>query len=205
MTDEDDSMYGFDVELSERETYFIGKIVALWGALEHEVFVQTLNTFHAEAVEVTELPHEMNNLQFTNVLKLWKVRVVDVADDPRREVLQRQYARICHYHGFRQAIVHGMWDWKASDLGRISSVRVRRRELVTVHFTADDLEAFCLDMHKINFRIRYPAGAEDCAKAMMEEGASISRRWAALLTDHPVRDELLPPELRTGGTGRPVD
>ncbi|NWD43719.1 hypothetical protein [Pseudomonas yamanorum] len=37
-----DDFYRFDVELSDSETFFVGKIVALWGALEHEVFIQTL-------------------------------------------------------------------------------------------------------------------------------------------------------------------
>lgn len=205
MTDKEDFIHGFDVELSDRETHLIGKIVALWGALEHEIFVQTLETFYAEVADGTELPREMNNLQFTKVLKLWKARVVDGANGPRREVLQRQYEGICHHQDSRQALVHGMWDWTESDLGRISSVRVRHHELVTVHFTADDLEAFCLDMQKINFQIRYPGGLEDLVKAMMEKGGSISRRWAAMLTGHPASDELLPAELRTGGVGGVVE
>jgi hypothetical protein len=53
------------LDLSERELHFIGHIVAQWGALEHEIFVQTLRTF-ADYSE--ELPKQMNNLQFTGSL-----------------------------------------------------------------------------------------------------------------------------------------
>src|ERR1035441_3030894 len=60
------------VELSGRELHWIGHIVAQWGALEHEVFSQTLLTYKDHLAEV---PKEMmNNLQFSDVLKLWKRR-----------------------------------------------------------------------------------------------------------------------------------
>jgi hypothetical protein len=193
-----DGMMVFDVELSDRESFLIGRIIALWGALEHEVFVQTLKTFNLEAGKASELPREMNNLQFTSVLALWKARVVDVAEGDRREILQELHDGICHYKDFRQAIVHGMWDWSMSDLGRISSIRIRHRQLITVHFTADDLQSFMMDLQKINFRIRHPGGMEEFANAFTQQGFLISRRAAAMFTKHPVMDELLPPEFQAG-------
>jgi hypothetical protein len=55
-----------NVELSERELLSIGHIVAQWGALEHEVFCQTLQTF---GKHTQTLPKEMNNMQFSEVLE----------------------------------------------------------------------------------------------------------------------------------------
>jgi hypothetical protein len=52
----------YDVPLSDKEGILIGRIIALWGALESEVFVQTLATFDVQDVE--ELPNAMNNLNF---------------------------------------------------------------------------------------------------------------------------------------------
>lgn len=58
----------FDVELSDKEAFFIGKIVALWGALEYEIFCQTLSSFSED--EAASLPKEMNNIQFTEIFEV---------------------------------------------------------------------------------------------------------------------------------------
>ncbi|MFL9994258.1 hypothetical protein PQR34_25900 [Paraburkholderia sediminicola] len=192
---DDDSIMTFDVELSDRETFHIGRIIALWGALEHEVFVQTLKTFDLGPGEVDKLPKKMNGVQFTDTLDLWKTRVVDAAEGTRREVLESQHQAICHYQEFRHALVHGMWDWSTADPGRITSMRVNKREVKLVHFTADNLELFNLELQRINFRIRYPDGAEEHAMAATEQGFGISRRGVAMLTSHPVAKDLLPPSL----------
>ena len=53
-------VHAHNVELSERELLCIGHIIAQWGALESEIFSQTLQTFE-EQTQV--LPKEMNNMQ----------------------------------------------------------------------------------------------------------------------------------------------
>jgi hypothetical protein len=100
------------VELSNRELYLIGHIVAQWGALEHEVFVQTLLTFGNDPT--AGLPKEMNNMNFLDVLKKWKERVVALSVGEKKCVLEMQYDLILHYHDYRNALVHGMWDWDAA-------------------------------------------------------------------------------------------
>lgn len=190
---DDDGMMACDVELSDRETFHIGRIIALWGALEHEVFIQTLMTFDLGPGEPEKLPKKMNGIQFTETLDLWRERVVGAAKGKRREVLERQYERICHYQEFRHALVHGMWDWSQSDPGRITSVRINKREVRRVHFTADDLEEFNLALQRINFRIRYPGGSAEFAMKAAEQGHYVSRRAVAILSGHPVSEDLLPP------------
>ena len=83
-------------ELTDKETYFIGKIVAAWASLEHEVFLQTLHTYVPadNREELPKLPKEMNNIQFTGVLRLWKERVVGHANSTRRETLERVHEGI---------------------------------------------------------------------------------------------------------------
>ncbi|OXJ32693.1 hypothetical protein CFB82_20125 [Burkholderia sp. HI2714] len=190
---DDDGMMVYDVELSDRETFHIGRIIALWGALEHELFVQTLMTFDLGTGELEKLPKKMNGIQFTETLDLWKERVVGAAEGKRREVLELQYERICFFQEFRHALVHGMWDWSKSDPGRITSVRINKRVVRRVHFTADDLEQFNLALQRINFRIRYPGGTADFAREAAEQGHYVSRRAVALLSGHPVSEDLLPP------------
>lgn len=206
MSDDEMNML-FDVELTEKETFFIGRIVALWGALEHEIFMQTLQTFDAEGDAPIKLPSEMNNIQFTGVLGLWKTCVVDVAKGKRKRVLEQQHEEILRCHEFRKAVVHGMWDWSAQDVGNITSTRIVGKKVITVKFTPDSLLSFMTDMQRINFSVRYPRGFNDYALAMSKKGFGISRGFAAAMTGHPVADELLPPDPSEGEhlLGRPPE
>jgi hypothetical protein len=136
----------------------------------------------------------MDNLQFSEVLDLWEERVVNKANGEVKAVMSKQLERIRHYHEFRNAIAHGMWEWDTHDPKKIRSIRVRKRNIITTHFTADDLEHFSTQVAEINFKIRYPGGLEDLAKARAEQGFHISRIGAALLFGNA--DELLPDGLR---------
>ncbi|WP_018507502.1 hypothetical protein [Thiobacillus thioparus] len=184
----DDDFYLWDDELSERETFLIGKTIAQWGALEHEIFVQTLMTFEGEEIA---LPRAMNNLQFTEILDLWKVRVAPKAEDERRKVLEQQYEKILKLKDYRDALVHGMWQWSKAELSKITSVRIRKKEIISVHFTADDLADFSLQLARVNFKLRFPGGIEDLAEQRTAEGSYINRIGSALLTGSPLADEWL--------------
>jgi hypothetical protein len=181
-------VHAHKVELSERELLCIGHIIAQWGALEHEVFCQTLQTFEEHT---QTLPKEMNNMQFSEVLEKWKERVVDRCNGENKNKLEEQYALIRHYHDYRNALVHGMWDWDTTSPDRIITTRVRKKEVISTHFTAADLEHFSWELAKINFNIRYPRGIEDLAE-MINRGGYISRLAASMLSGHPVAAELVP-------------
>src|ERR1022692_602213 len=158
------------------------------GALEHEVFCQTLQTFdrHAET-----LPKEMNNMQFSGVLEKWKERVVDQCDGEKKKKLEEQYGLIHHYQGYRDALVHGMWDWDTTSPNKIKTTRVRKTEIISTHFTAADLEDFSLAVARINFNVRNPRGVDDLAE-MINKGGCISRLGVSMLSGHPVAAELIP-------------
>jgi hypothetical protein len=160
-------VHAHKVELSERELLCIGHIIAQWGALEHEIFCQTLQTFEEHT---PTLPKEMNNMQFSEVLEKWKERVVDQCYGEKKRNLEEQYALIRHYHDYRNALVHGMWDWDTTSPDRIKTTRVRKKEVISTHFTAADLEYFSLELAKINFNIRYPRGIEDLAEMINRGG-----------------------------------
>lgn len=177
----DNDSYRFDVELSTKESCLIGNILAQWGALEHEIFSQTLISFDNSMGEELVLPKEMNNLQFAAVLELWKSRVVDKAKSKKAKVLQHQYNRIVALMGHRHALVHGMWSWSRTDpKNKISVMRIRKKEIITTHFTATDLADFADRLASINFKIRFPGGAKDVIRARLKHGFHISRRGACL-------------------------
>lgn len=177
--------YGINVELSERELLSIGEIVALWGSLEYEIFCQTLTYF--SGISDSQLPKEMNNMQFSQVLALWKTNVVDRATGNRKKVLQEQHKSILHYHDFRNALVHGMWDWSKAAPEKITATRIRKREVLRTHFTADDLASFASALETINFKVRYPGGVEEYA--MVEQGSYMSRRAFWRMTGNPLSDD----------------
>ena len=185
----DGDFYRYDVELSDRETMLVGKIVALWGALEYEVFWQTLLTY---ADQDGEVPAAMCNPQFSTVLDLWKTRVADASDENRAEVLQRQFTKIKHMLQYRHALVHGMWDWSKESPEKISTVRVSKKQLITTHFTAESLADFYDALGSINFKVRYPIGRENLVHERANGGGYFSRRAMAIISASPVADDLLP-------------
>lgn len=193
MTADTKDFHIWNDELSDREIFFIGKIIAQWGALEHEVFMQTLKTFDAPHGEEITLPKSMNNLQFTDVLNLWKERVAEKTKGERGEVLQQQYDRILTLKDYRDALVHGMWEWSAGELSKVTAVRIRKKEIISTQFTADDLQNFYSRVGGINFKLRFPGGSEEFAQQMAEAGSYASRRWLSMMAGDSLADEWLAP------------
>lgn len=185
----------YDVELSEKELLSLGLIVSQWGCLEHEIFFQTLNSFPPEGGK--NLPKAMNNVHFSDVLDLWEERVVNRASKTRKLVLTEQLRRIRHCQDFRNAIAHGMWEWDQSDPKTIHAIRIRKKDIITTHFNADDLHDFSIEIAEINFSVRFPAGLKDLAKAMAEAGSYISRKGVALLSGSPIAADLFPRKSKT--------
>ncbi|WBX89119.1 hypothetical protein [Achromobacter mucicolens] len=171
-------------ELTDKEAYFIGKIVAAWASLEHEVFEQTLQTYvpAIEREELSKLPKEMNNIQFTGVLRLWKERVVDQAKSKRWKTLERVHEAILQRIEYRRAIVHGMWNCSLGNADHITSTRIVGKQIISVHFDADALYSLMTDLQEINFDLRYPRGTAEFAMQRGREGLRISRRFAAIMS-----------------------
>jgi hypothetical protein len=174
-----------DFELSERELYFIGRIVAAWGALESEIFTQTLQALNPNSLN--DLPAAMNNMQPSRVREIWKEHVVDKASGKRRQVLLEQHEKIETLSEDRHAIVHGMWEYSKSELEKITVWRVRKGDLVKRVFTADDLMNISLAVDQVNYALRFPLD-----NPFESSGSFMSRRMRATLTGHPVFKELWP-------------
>lgn len=187
----DKDFFKFDLELTDKEIHFIGQIVSQWGALEYEIFNQTLLTFDCPEEEDVVLPREMNNLQFTGILRQWKERVVDRAEGEKSEILKEQHDQILELKEFREALVHGMWKWSPSNINQITTVRIRKKKIVSINFTADDLYDFYSRIAAINFKIRFPGGVQDIASQRAEQGGYFSRRFLSMITDNDIKDDWL--------------
>lgn len=82
-----------DTGLTHEEEMIIGDIVAQWGTLEAEIFIQTLESFGSD-LHVSQLPRAMRNRNFSDVLDLWKVRVVETSEDAVKKVFEEAYEKI---------------------------------------------------------------------------------------------------------------
>ena len=181
----------WDSQLSERETSLIGMIVIHWAAIEHEIFTQTLSTFGQPNEASAPLPKAMNNMKFTDVFALWKERVVCCAKDQRAVVLSEQIKVIEHLKEFRDAIVHGHWDWSATDVTKITTMRVKKKTVISTTFDVQALEDFAFSLSEVNYNIRFPGGLEDVASQQNSDGGYISRRaFAMLFAEQKDPDEL---------------
>lgn len=177
-----------DLGVSDREKFFIAETLSQWGAIEHEVFLQTLMTFEPGEA----LPKEMNNIQFSGVLKLWKERVVDQADAEHAEALRNVHTGIEAKQEARNTLVHGMWSWDTSAPGQIFVTRVKRDSVIRSVFDAASLQNLALDVCDLYYKLRYPRGEIDRAEELGENGHSVSRRWVASMSGDPVAADLSP-------------
>lgn len=178
-------------ELTDRELFLIGSIVAQWGFLEADIFDQTFLSFEDED---SPLPAAMNNAQFTAVLELWRERVVEKRDDARKALLKEQYHEIGKLSAYRQALVHSRWEWRPDAPGAITAIRVHKKTIKRVTLTSDDLLHLSLRLGQIRYRIRFPGGMEDRAAELAAAGGYISRRGWELLTGRENCDGSAPVE-----------
>lgn len=186
MAGDSKQIMALDLQLSDREMFLIGMIVAHWGSLEHEVFAQTLLSFDTPQVQADALPKAMNNIQFTQVLSLWKERVVDKCKGKRSTAFRVVHDALVELKEPRDALIHGMWLWSPSNMDRISTLRVKKREVITTHFDSDYLQEFAFRLAKLNFMIRYPRGTIDLAASRQREGFYISRKGLQMMSDRAV-------------------
>ena len=163
-----------DIGLTEQELVTVGAIIAHWGAIEHEVFMQTFVTFDEPSITSDELPRAMSNLNFAEVLELWKKRVVDASTSEHKPVLTKQYDEIVRLSPFRNSLIHGMWDWDSADPKVLITSRVRKKEVIHTRFEAGDLEHFATSLAEINLLIRYPGGARQLLGEHLAQGGYVS-------------------------------
>lgn len=177
-----------DLGLSDREKFFIAETISQWGAIEHEVFLQTLKTFEPDDT----LPKEMSNIQFSGVLKLWEARVVHQADAERAAALREVHIGIEAKQEARNALVHGMWSWDTSAPGLVFVTRVKRDTVIRSVFDAKSLEALALDVCDLLYKLKYPRGIADQAEELGNDGYWFSRRRVAAMSRDPVTADLSP-------------
>lgn len=74
----------------------------------------------------------------------------------------------------------------------VSTTRVAKKQIITMHFPAGSLANFHEALGVINFKIRYPGGLADLAQERATEGGYISRRAVCMLTGNSAADDWLP-------------
>lgn len=178
-------------ELTDREIHFIGKVVAHWGAIENEIYMQTLHSFGDEIEDYKDLPAAMKGLNFPAVLQIWEERVADSMDEEKKNVLKDQAAKIRKAQEYRNALVHSMLNWSAQDIGKIVATRIKKKQFISIEFRAEDLENLYSRLAKINFSIRCPGGIDELAEIRDKEGGYASRNFMAMMRGHEIENDWL--------------
>jgi len=173
MSKDEELKHIWDTGLTDKEHFIIGSIIAQWGALEAEVFSQTLDTFGTD-IHVSQLPKEMNNLSFTSVLGLWKSRVVDVSKGKTKAILEQAHKNILRLTDARNSIIHGMWDFSLKEPNTISTYRVKKDKIIHTVFEDGALADIYTDIAEINANIRYPGGMLDFFQDQMRDGCYVN-------------------------------
>ena len=173
MSDDHELKAIWDTGLADNEYMVIGDIVAQWGALEGEIFIQTLTSYGSD-IEIDQLPRAMRNRNFSEVLSLWKTRVVDISEEPHKAVLEGAHEKTLKLSDARNAIVHGMWDFSLSEPKTISTFRVKDDKIIHTTFKDGSLVDICMQTAEINASIRYPGGAKDFFMDQMSGGVYIN-------------------------------
>ncbi|MBU1264307.1 MAG: hypothetical protein KJ946_06775 [Gammaproteobacteria bacterium] len=162
-----------DTGLTHEEEMIIGDIVAQWGTLEAEIFIQTLESFGSD-LHVSQLPRAMRNRNFSDVLDLWKVRVVETSEDAVKKVFEEAYEKILKLKDVRHSIVHGMWDFSVSEPKTISTFRVKDDRIIHTTFEDGALADVGMKIAELNMSIRYPGGLADYFKEQMGDGVYVN-------------------------------
>lgn len=163
----------WDTGLTHEECMIIGDIVAQWGALEAEIFSQTLENFGSD-IHVSQLPRAMRNRNFSEVLELWNERVVDTAEDALKKTLQEVYENILELKNARHSIVHGMWDFTVSEPKTISTFRVKDDQIIHTTFKDGALADVGMRIAELNMSLRYPGGMIEFFKEQMSGGVYVN-------------------------------
>ncbi|TNJ39686.1 hypothetical protein FGF66_03415 [Chlorobaculum thiosulfatiphilum] len=188
MAEENTPLRILDYGISDKETFLIGRIISQWGAIEHEIFMQCLLTYDDK--EKIALPKAMNNLSFTDILDLWKERVANKEKlKERQEILLQQYENIKSLKDYRNALIHGMWNWNIDEPEVIKTIRIRKKEIITVKFKTEDLEDFFKQVARILFHVKYPGGIGELMEERMARGMYISRTGYEMLFGEKKPDE----------------
>lgn len=173
MSDDKELKGLWDTGLTHEECMIIGDIVAQWGALEAEIFSQTLESFGSD-IHVSQLPRAMRNRNLSKVLELWKERVVDTAEDALKKTLKEAYEKILKLKDARHSIVHGMWDFTVSEPKTISTFRVKDDQIIHTTFKDGALADVGMRIAELNMSIRYPGGIREFFKEQMSGGMYVN-------------------------------
>ena len=163
-----------DSGITPEEAQLIGMIIVEFAAIEHVMFIQTLESFENAS---EDKPKTLNGIQFSETLKYWKARVASTSDETISKVLLEQHTEIKRLQEYRDALVHGLFTWSPTEPQKLTAQRTKKHEYIKVTFSINDLRSFQDRISDIHFKIRHPSGPEDMISSMIESGGYIDRSF----------------------------
>jgi hypothetical protein len=149
-------------DVSEAETYAIGKMTTGWAILEHSMMSVTITL--ARRYKQT-LPANFLTLPFGKRFESFRQMTGVVKSPGTKKHFESVASRIANVQAERHDFTHGLWDWnyKAPHKVTVDHVRKKGRKYKNYDFHA--ILGIATRIAEINFDLLYPRGVDQYQKA----------------------------------------
>jgi hypothetical protein len=190
-------------DVSEAETYAIGKMTTGWAILEHSMMSVTITLARRYK---QALPANFLTLPFGKRFESFRNMIGLVKSPGTKKHFESVASRIANVQAERHDFTHGLWDWdyKAPHKVTVDHARKKGRRYKNYDFHA--ILDIATRIAEINFDLLYPRGVDQYqkahARAIARTGFYISRKFAVAISGAESKDlsltrwEMPPPQLQ---------
>ena len=189
-------------DISEAETYGIGKMTTGWAILEHSMMLVTIKL--ARRYKQT-LPPNFLVLPFDMRFKGFR-KMVGLIKSPRtKKHFENVTSRIANVQAERQDFTHGLWNWDYKTPHKVLVSHVRMKKRIYKRYDSDVILSIATRIAEINFDLCYLRGINQYEKAhvsAVDRVGSMSRKFVVAISGAESKDLSLtswpvpPPELQ---------
>ncbi len=190
-------------DISDAETYAIGKMTTGWAILEHSMMLVTIRLARRYK---QILPADFLVLPFAMRFKSFR-KMVGLIKSPRtKKHFENVTSRIANVQAERQDFTHGLWNWDYKAPHKVSVGHVRKKGRIYNKYDFHAILSIATRIAEINFDLCYPRGINQAQKAhgnaVARTGFSMSRKFAVAISGAESKDlsltswPELPPELQ---------
>ncbi|HKN77388.1 MAG TPA: hypothetical protein VJW94_19580 [Candidatus Acidoferrum sp.] len=190
-------------DISEAESYAIGKMTTGWAILEHLMMVVTITK--AKTYK-QPLPPNFLTIPFDVRFKIFRQMVSLVKARRGKAHLENVVSRIANVQAERHDFTRGIWDWDYKAPHKVKVDHARKKGRTYKKYDSDAILGIARRIAEINFDLLYPRGINQfymaSARAVTRTGFSMSRKFAVAISGAESKDPSLtewpavPPELQ---------
>jgi hypothetical protein len=164
-------------DISDAETFAIGRMTTSWAMLEHQMLVTTLCL--AEKFD-HPIDNAIASFSFDKRFALLRELGNRLTNPRRKAFFDAIVSRIANIQSERQDLTHGLWDWEYSNPGKIKlQAHPRRKAKHKKNYDHERILAIARKIGEINFDLQYPLGMKQWLRERAKGGNYFSRKFLA--------------------------